>query len=220
MARSKQKKFADFNKSKYAFDYKNEIQLKLLKEALAKWDSVVVELGCGKGAYTIALAEKNEDGLFLGVDIQGERLAFACKAAEDKKLSNCRFFRAPIQRIDEFLEPSSIDSIWLTFPDPFPRLRQAKRRLTSLGFLQKYKEILKYEGIIHLKTDSFELANFTKEQIDKANYLKAITDIYNVDSLPPDHEARLVQTDFEKKHRSKGATIYYLSARLIEDPAL
>lgn len=177
---------------------------------------ITVELACGKGEYTIGLSKQFPEVNFIGVDIKGDRIARGSKKAMDLNLSNVAFLRTGIQYLDEFFEPEEIDEIWLVHPDPQPRDKEEKRRLTNQKFLDIYKIYLKNEGIFHLKTDSEFLFDYSLEVIkaDSAFELLAFTDdLYNSD-LKEGHFD--IVTHYEKLFNEKGATIHYLKAKLIK----
>jgi tRNA (guanine-N7-)-methyltransferase len=177
---------------------------------------ITVELACGKGEYTIGLSKQFPEVNFIGVDIKGDRIARGSKKAMDLNLSNVAFLRTGIQYLDEFFEQEEIDEIWLVHPDPQPRDKEEKRRLTNQKFLDIYKIYLKNEGIFHLKTDSEFLFDYSLEVIkaDPAFELLAFTDdLYNSD-LKEGHFD--IVTHYEKLFNEKGATIHYLKAKLIK----
>ena len=149
-------------------------------EMFEKPQPIVVELGCGKGDYTIALARRHPEMNFIGVDIKGARLWKGAKEATEDALGNVAFLRTRIEFIDAFFGPSEVSEIWLTFSDP--QLRGSENaRLTSPLFLQRYRRFLKPDGVVHLKTDSRFLYEYTQSVI-RANDLQVLasgTDIYN-----------------------------------------
>lgn len=122
---------------------------------------LVLELGCGKGEYTVGMAEKNLQKNFIGLDIKGSRMWVGCKSAIEKSLTNVAFVRRHISGIEHLFERNEVDEIWITFPDPHLRERQSKRRLTSPEFVARYSKILKPGGKIHLKTDDTTLYDYT-----------------------------------------------------------
>ena len=184
---------------------------------------VVLELGCGKGDYTIALACRHPEMNFIGVDIKGARLWKGAKEATEEKMGNVAFLRTRIEFIDAFFAPGEVSEIWLTFSDP--QLRGSENaRLTSPLFLRRYSRFLKPGGIVHLKTDSRFLYEYTQSVI-RANGLEVLasgTDIYNEPVLPreakellPDLDAVFeVQTFYEKMFLGMGLPITYLAFRL------
>ena len=150
------------------------------RDMFAKPQPIVLELGCGKGDYTIALAKRHPEMNFIGVDIKGARLWKGAKEATEERMGNVAFLRTRIEFIDAFFGPSEVSQIWLTFSDP--QLRGSENaRLTSPLFLQRYSHFLKPDGIVHLKTDSRFLYEYTQSVI-RANGLEVLasgTDIYN-----------------------------------------
>lgn len=177
---------------------------------------ITVELACGKGEYTVGLSKQFPNVNFIGVDIKGDRIARGSKKAMDLNLSNVAFLRTGIQYLDEFFEPEEIDEIWLVHPDPQPRDKEEKRRLTNQKFLDIYKIYLKNEGIFHLKTDSEFLFDYSLEVIKSDpdfELLDYTDDLYNSD-LKEGHFD--IVTHYEKLFNEKGATIHYLKAKLIK----
>lgn len=172
---------------------------------------VVLELGCGKGEYTVELAEKNPSANFIGVDIKGARLWQGAKQALEKNLKNVAFLRTNIEIIPQFFGKDEIDEIWLTFPDP--QMKKTRKRLTSTAFLDKYKSFLKKEGIIHLKTDSNYQYTYTRELV----YLNAFEILAETDNLYESdvlNETLQIKTFYEKQWLARGITIKYISFRL------
>ena len=150
------------------------------RDMFAKPQPIVLELGCGKGDYTIALARRHPEMNFIGVDIKGARLWKGAKEATEQAMGNVAFLRTRIEFIDAFFGPGEVSEIWLTFSDP--QLRGSENaRLTSPLFLQRYSHFLKSDGIVHLKTDSRFLYEYTQSVI-RANNLYVLAsgvDIYN-----------------------------------------
>lgn len=128
---------------------------------------IILELGCGKGEYTVALAEQNPDYNYIGVDIKGARMWKGAKIATEKEMYNVGFLRTRIEFINSFFEANEVAEIWITFPDPQLKSRRAKKRLTSPAFLEYYSQFLSSDGIINLKTDSKHLYAYTKEVINR-----------------------------------------------------
>ena len=174
---------------------------------------VVLELACGKGDYAIALAKKYPNKNFIGVDSKGARLFTGAKTAIDEKLNNVVFLRLKIENITNFFAENEVDEVWITFPDPFPKLRDAKRRLSAKSFLERYKSISKPEAILHFKTDDLPLHLFTKEMAEEFSpeIIYCREDIY---SAPLVYEELNIQTYYEKKHLAIGRTINYIRFRL------
>lgn len=177
---------------------------------LEKYQTIVLEIGCGRGEYTIEQAKLFSDSGFIGADIQGERLWYGARQAQTEKLNNVIFLRTKIDNITDFLPPKSIDKIWITFPDPFPKKGQIKKRLTAEKFLKMYKLLLKNGGRVHLKTDDENLYRYSIESVQEfgAQITRKIEDIYQSGKMDRLLE---IQTHFEKKHLAKGKKIYFLS---------
>lgn len=170
---------------------------------------IVLELGCGKGEYTIALSEKYPEKNFIGVDIKGARLWKGAKYATENSLQNVAFLRTRIEFITSLFAENEVSEIWVTFADPQPN--KPKKRLTSHQFLAKYKCFLKENGIIHLKTDSILLHESTLEVIQEGGHrlLEANNDIYNSEKTV-DEEITSIKTFYESQFLAKGMPITYL----------
>ena len=133
----------------------NNFSLKGKWQTFFKNDNpIVLELGCGKGEYSVALAEKNPDKNFIGIDIKGARFWRGAKTALEEGLNNVAFLRTQIELVDYIFAENEVDEIWITFPDPQIKYKRTKHRMTNSVFLKRYHTILKPEGIINLKTDS------------------------------------------------------------------
>ncbi len=187
--------------------------LLLLKDFFSPQKPLVLELGCGKGTYTTSLAEMFPEKNFVGVDVKGERIFIGAKYARLHNLSNVRFVRGAVNNLTQYIDPQSVAEIWITFPDPFPRKKQAKHRLTSPEFLQMYKKVLVPGGKMHLKTDDLDLFEYSLDvlQDNGGKIIQAIANIYQEENLDP---VLQIQTDFEKKHLATGRKIYYLQAMI------
>ena len=169
---------------------------------------IVLELGCGKGDYTIALARIHPDRNYIGVDIKGARLWRGAKTATEEQMTNVAFIRTRIELIEQFFATDEVSEIWITFPDPQPK--KPLKRLTSERFLSCYRHFLKPGGIVHLKTDSQELYDYTLNEViapAKMPVGYATNDLYNSDC---DDEAKLTQTFYEKIWLAEGKTITYI----------
>jgi len=210
MARNKLHKFAEVKKMPNIIEHTSTSAKINLNKFLKKFQTVVLELGCGRGDYAIALARLFDDVGIVGIDIQGERLWYGARQASQEKLDNVIFLRTQIDELSRWLPKNSVDKIWITFPDPFPRDKQIKKRLTSPKFLNIYKTILKPGGRVHLKTDDQNLFTYSQDSVAESGgkITKKIADIYNSGQL---NKLLEIQTHFEKKHLAKGKKIYYLS---------
>ena len=176
-------------------------------------NEIVLELGCGKGEYTIGLAKKYPDKNFIGIDIKGSRMYLGLKEAKDDKMNNVAFIRARINLIEMYFGKGEISEIWITFPDPQPRETIAKRRLTSSWFLNMYKKFLKPDGVIHLKTDNIIVFESTLDMIKEYEHelLYSSYDIYNEGI---ENELTRIQTFYEKIWLGRGTKIKYLEYKL------
>jgi tRNA (guanine-N7-)-methyltransferase len=174
---------------------------------------VVLELGCGKGEYTIGLSEQFPCNNYIGIDIKGARMWRGARTANEKKLNNAAFLRTRIEYIDSFFAGDEVDEIWITFPDPHPGKRNSNKRLTCPWFLNRYRNILKDNGTIHLKTDNEELFNYTKVLAEKNNLciITATPDLYSEDNL---NDILSIRTHYENLYLEEGRKINYLSFRL------
>ena len=209
MPRTKQQHIDEFPTLPHAVSCELESFRDRLQEFVGNYGHIVLELGCGKGAYTLALAERNPGQGCIGIDIQGERLWTGATTAHEHGLANALFARMPIDRLVTYFAPHSIDEIWITFPDPYPRKKQAKRRLTSPGFLELYKQILKPNGLLHFKTDDETLFDYSVESLESVGAM--ITTLTKNIYLQPDLSPLLsIQTEYEKKHIARGKQIHYL----------
>ncbi|MCX6256091.1 MAG: tRNA (guanosine(46)-N7)-methyltransferase TrmB [Bacteroidia bacterium] len=174
---------------------------------------IILELGCGKGEYTVGLANRFPDNNYIGIDIKGARMWRGAKTANEQKLTNVAFLRTRIEFINSFFSTDEIDEIWITFPDPHPGGRNSNKRLTSPWFLNTYRLFLKNNGLVHLKTDNLELFNYTKTVINNNNLetIFSTNDLYSV-SLSDDILS--IRTYYEKIFLHDGLKINYLSFRL------
>jgi len=178
---------------------------------------VVLELGCGKGEYSVGLAKAFPDKNFIGVDIKGARFWFGAKEAVEKNLSNVAFLRTQIELIDGFFDKDEVDEIWITFPDPQIKYRRTKHRMTHPEFLDRYKKILKPDGIMHLKTDSEFLHGYTLGLLQGLGHeiSSAHHDIYGAPEYDPETPLlREIKTYYEGLFSAKGKTITYIKFKI------
>jgi tRNA (guanine-N7-)-methyltransferase len=180
---------------------------------------LVLELGCGKGEYTTAMAAAFKDKNFIGVDLKGNRLWTGAKIALAENLHNAAFLRTRIENIVTAFAPNEVDEIWITFPDPQPQEKRIKKRLTSLPFLKRYQQILKPGGVVHLKTDSSLLYEFTMELLNENGFeiLLHTNNLYA--ELPgflgPNHDLLFsTRTHYEKKFSAMGFSINYIRFKI------
>ena len=175
---------------------------------------IVLELGCGKGEYTLALSERYPDKNFIGIDIKGARIWRGAKTALLEQKPNVAFIRMQIELIEKAFAPGEVSEIWLTFPDPQIKYKRMKHRLTNPAFLNRYKNILTGDGLIHLKTDSEFLHGYTIGLLQGLGHeiLLAHHDIYKNTEAPG--EVVEIQTFYEKQFLEQGKAITYLKFRL------
>jgi tRNA (guanine-N7-)-methyltransferase len=171
---------------------------------------VILELGCGKGEYTVSLAERYPLANFIGVDIKGARIWVGARYAIDHCLNNVAFIRTRVEFIGSFFSINEIDEIWFTFPDPQLKRKRHKKRLTSPVFLEMYRQFLKKEGLIHLKTDNRELFDYTRDlALNNGFRIHNITE--NLYDSEINGAAKEIKTFYEKQFLDKGMNIYYMS---------
>ncbi len=186
------------------------------QEVFKNENPLVLELGCGKGEYTVGLAKAFPEKNFIGIDIKGARFWFGAKEAIEKNLHNAAFLRTQIELVDGFFAENEVDEIWITFPDPQIKYRRTKHRMTHPDFLNRYKKFLKKGGIMHLKTDSEFLHGYTLGLLQGLDYqiLTAHHDIYGAPEYDPDTPLlREIRTYYEELFSSKGKTITYIKFR-------
>ncbi len=178
---------------------------------------LTLELACGKGDYTLALARRFPERNFLGVDLKGNRIWRGAKTAIEEPLPNVAFLRTQIDKLDRYFAPGEIAEIWITFPDPFLRKSKSKKRLTHPKFLQLYQPLLAPGAAINLKTDSPELYEFTREVTVASNckVLEDIPDVYALTEVPP---LLQIKTFYEGMHLEDGRTIRFIKFTLPEAP--
>ncbi|WP_422861943.1 tRNA (guanosine(46)-N7)-methyltransferase TrmB [Flagellimonas sp. W118] len=190
-------------------------------EFKGKWNTffekaqpIVLELGCGKGEYTVGLAQRNSDKNYIGIDIKGARFWRGAKSAQEDNLENVGFLRTQIELIDLLFDENEVDEIWITFPDPQIKYKRTKHRLTNPIFLQKYKHILKPNGVVHLKTDSEYMHGYTLGLLQGQGHdiLYSNHDVYKNAGSPP--EVLEIQTFYENQYLEQGKPITYIRFRI------
>jgi tRNA (guanine-N7-)-methyltransferase len=186
-----------------------------------KWHSffennnpIVVELGCGKGEYTIALARKNPNKNYIGIDIKGARFWRGAKTAIEENLPNVAFVRTQIELVDFIFAENEVSEIWITFPDPQIKYQRTKHRMTNASFMKKYHHILNEEGIMNLKTDSEFMHGYTLGLLHGAGHevLYANHTVYKNEGAPK--EVTETQTFYEKQYLEVDKPITYIQFRL------
>ncbi len=174
---------------------------------------IVVELGCGKGEYTVGLARFTPDKNFIGVDIKGARMHTGASAAVREGLTNAAFLRTSIELLSEFFAPGEISEIWITFPDP--QMKKVRKRLTSTRFLEMYRGLLAAGGVVKLKTDSPFLYTYTRALL-ASNSAEPIADTADLYHTPERDLVPDIRTHYEKQWLDRGLTIKYLEFRIPE----
>ena len=175
---------------------------------------LVLELGCGKGEYSVALGKRFPDKNFIGIDIKGARFWRGAKTALEDGIENVAFLRAQLELIDLAFAEHEVDEIWITFPDPQIKYKRTKHRMTNIEFLQRYKKILKPEGVIHLKTDSEFMHGYTLGLLHGAGHevLYANHNVYKQEGSPD--EVTSIQTHYETIYLEKNKPITYIRFKI------
>jgi tRNA (guanine-N7-)-methyltransferase len=172
---------------------------------------IILEVGCGKGEYTIGLAKAFPDHNFIGIDIKGNRLWTGARYALENAMTNVGFLRVQAEHLASFFAPGEISGIWVTFPDPQPNKPRVRKRLTSPEFLNLYSNFLKPEGLVYLKTDNLPLYEYTLDVIGERDHqiLQATSDLYG---HPGDTDPLVlsIQTYYEKIYLLKGKSICFI----------
>ncbi|WP_299116323.1 tRNA (guanosine(46)-N7)-methyltransferase TrmB [uncultured Winogradskyella sp.] len=171
---------------------------------------IVLELGCGKGEYTVGLAKRYPNKNFIGIDIKGARFWRGAKTALDENIPNAMFIRTQIELIDFAFAENEVDEIWITFPDPQIKYKRTKHRMTNLEFLERYKKVLKPNGIMHLKTDSEFMHGYTLGLLHGAEHkvLYANHNVYKQEGSP--EEVTEIQTYYESQYLEQDKPITYI----------
>lgn len=220
MGKNKLQKFSDMSNWDHVYEFAqydenekdNFLKGNWANKVFGNNNPIVLELGCGKGEYAVALAELYPEVNFIGVDLKGSRMWTGAKEAKDKGMKNVAFLRTHIEFITRFFAKDEISEIWLTFPDP--QMKKARKRLTSTRFLELYSKILKDNGIIHLKTDSMFMYSYTMEviRINELNVVFSCDDLYHSDW---DDKILSIQTFYEKQWLMRGLNIKYVQFNLV-----
>ena len=175
---------------------------------------LVLELGCGKGEYAIALAKRYPNKNFIGIDIKGARFWRGAKTAVEEQISNVAFLRTQIELVDYAFAENEVDEIWITFPDPQIKYKRTKHRMTNSQFLKRYKKILKPEGIVNLKTDSEFMHGYTLGLLHGEGHevLYSNNDVYRQDGSPD--EVTSIQTYYESQYLAQNKPITYIRFKI------
>lgn len=177
-------------------------------------NSLVLELGCGKGEYSVALAQKYPNKNFIGIDIKGARFWRGAKTAIEESISNVGFLRMQIELIDHAFAENEVDEIWITFPDPQIKYKRTKHRMTNSDFLKRYKQVLKPEGIMNLKTDSEFMHGYTLGLLHGEGHevLYANHNVYKQEGSP--EEVTSIQTFYESQYLEQNKPITYIRFKI------
>lgn len=216
---NKLQKFADLETFPNCFAFHFE-QLETGFPLKGKWRShffkneapLILELGCGRGEYTVGLASANVSRNYIGVDVKGNRIWTGAKFALDQHLTNVAFIRCRIDTIEQCFAAQEVDEIWITFPDPQPQKPRERKRLTNPRFLKRYQQFLKPNGIVHLKTDSTSFYDYTLEVIanQRLPLFFETNDLYK--NCPSErHELITIKTYYEDLFTKRGETIKYVA---------
>ena len=175
---------------------------------------LILELGCGKGEYAVALAQKYPNKNFIGIDIKGARFWRGAKTAIEDNIANVGFLRTQIELIDHAFSEQEVDEIWITFPDPQIKYKRTKHRMTNAEFLKRYKQILKPEGVVNLKTDSEFMHGYTLGLLHGAGHevLYANHNVYKQEGSP--EAVTSIQTFYESQYLEQDKTITYIRFKI------
>lgn len=223
MGKGKLQKFAEMETFPNVFQYPFSVIEEKPFDMKGEWHQnyfnnnhpIVLELGCGKGEYTVELARLYPDMNFIGVDIKGARMWTGAKMALEDKLTNVAFLRTNIEIIDRFFDKDEVQEIWLTFSDP--QMKNPRKRLTSSYFMERYRRFLVDKGIVHLKTDSFFLYTYTSLMVQANNLplLFCTDDLYHTEGLDDATQKILpIQTYYESMWIERGLNIKYIKYQL------
>ena len=226
MGKNKLRRFAENETFAHLFQPSRE-ELENGFEMKGRWNEkffqndqpIVLELGCGKGEYTLGLARKYPEKNFIGIDIKGARIWRGAKTVAETGICNAAFLRIQIEMLEYAFSKGEVSEIWITFPDPQIKFRRGKHRLTHPVFLERYKQIMKPEGFVHLKTDSEFLHGYTHGILEERNYFVEISnhDIYHPDTLDLPDYLQEITTHYESLFLKEGKKITYMKFRLNSD---
>ena len=209
MGKDKLKRFAELETFTNVFQLNPVHKGNWNKNYFKNNQAIVLELGCGRGEYTVSLAKYFPKKNFIGIDIKGARIWRGAKTGMEEHISTMAFLRIEIEQLEEHFSENEVDEIWITFPDPQPQISRERKRLTSDRFLTMYKKVLSPNGIVHLKTDNDGLYAYTLEIIAELNLklIKHTADLYKEEWLD---DVLSIQTTYEKIYRDKGKNINYI----------
>lgn len=214
MAKNKLAKFSDMATYSNVFQYDFETLKEKGFPLKGKWDThfgndhpIILELGCGKGEYTVGMAREFPGKNFIGIDIKGARMWKGATEALNEKISNAAFLRTRVELLRHFFAESEVSEIWITFPDP--QMKKVNKRLTSTRFMKEYGNVLREGGIIHLKTDSNFLYQYTREMI-RENRLEVLLDTNDLYGSDLEDDILGIRTFYEQQWLDRGFSIKYI----------
>ena len=224
MGKNKLKKFSEMERIDFVFQYPWAVLRQEGFPLRGRWREevfhndrpIILELGCGKGEYTVGLATARPDANYIGVDIKGARM-WTATDAQRRGLKNVAFLRTDIELLPSFFAPGEVDEIWITFPDP--QMKKVRKRLTSTRFLDLYRQVLKDGGIINLKTDSPFLYTYTSIMADE-NRLPVEVRTDNLYASAAADDILKIRTYYEQQWLDRGLTIKYIRFALPAEGAL
>ena len=216
MPKNKLQKFADLTTYRHVFQYPFSVLKEKGFDMRGCWHEkffgndhpIVLELGCGKGEYTVGLAQQYPDKNFIGIDIKGARIWSGATTSAEQQLTNVAFLRTHIELIDNFFDTDEVSEIWITFPDP--QMKKTRKRLTSTRMLALYRSFLKDNGIIHLKTDSPFMYTYTKA-VAEENHFDILFDTDDLYHSGIDDDILNIKTFYEQQWLERGKSIKYIS---------
>ena len=219
MAKNKLAKFAEMETLENVFQPTHEEVFRTDYKLKGKWGEqvfgndhpIVLEVGCGKGEYSVGLGELYPEKNFIGLDIKGARMLTGAKTAKEKGMKNVVFLRTHAEELESIFAPREVSEIWITFPDP--QMAKARKRLTGTRFLSLYRKFLKEDGLIHLKTDSPFLYQYTAELV-KVNHLPVNVNTDDLYGVGVDDKILGIKTFYERQWLSRGKTIKYIQFSL------
>lgn len=225
MGKNKLKKFAEMEHFDCVFQYPFAVLQRDGFPLAGKWHSeyfgndnpIVLELGCGKGEYTVGLAQRYPEKNFIGIDIKGARIWSGAKEATTKQMHNVAFLRTDIELLGSFFASGEVSEIWITFPDP--QMQKTRKRLTSTRFLTLYRQILQPEGLVHLKTDSPFLYEYTSRLV-RLNGMDVLTDTADLYGSGTADPVSSIKTFYERQWIARGKSIKLLEFHLPGDGTL
>lgn len=214
MGRTKSERYQAVKNFPNYFDFESAPKYRWNELAFKNENELVLELGCGNGEYVVSLAQKYPDKNFIGIDLKSERLFKGLTKAEELGLKNAAFLRTEIQFLSDYFSKDEVDELWITFPDPFLKGQKQNKRLTSDFFLQIYRGVLKNNGLIHFKTDSDVLFEYTLEILDQEENVQILYKTFDLFKDKHAPEEWLIKTKFETKYHALGIPTKFLKFRL------